>query len=53
VNDGLDCSDLAVPGKQRKARPDHRLASQRTILFGHIGPAGAQASAGGHDDCSN
>jgi hypothetical protein len=32
----LHRADLAMPGKQGKARPDHRFAGQVAILFGQL-----------------
>ena len=41
----LHRADLAVPGEQRQARPDHRLAGQLAVLLGQIA-AGAQPASG-------
>jgi hypothetical protein len=32
----LHRADLAMPGEQRQARADHRLACQLTVLFGDL-----------------
>jgi hypothetical protein len=41
----LNRADLAVPGKQRQARSDHRLARQLPILLGPL-TAGAEPAPG-------
>ena len=43
MDDRLHGTDLAMPGEQRKARPDHRLARQRSVLLGQIAPGAGPA----------
>ena len=49
MDDRLHGADLAMPGKQRKARPDHGLAGQGSVLLGQIAP-GARPAPGCNDD---
>ena len=44
MDDRLHGADLAVPGEQRQACPDDRLAGQLTVLLGQTAP-GARARA--------
>ena len=45
---GLHRADLAMPGKQRQARTDHRFARQCAVLLGQIA-AGAKPASGCDD----
>jgi hypothetical protein len=52
MDDRLHGADLAVPRKQRQARPDDGFPGQIPVLLGHLA-AGAKPAAGSDDDGGN
>jgi hypothetical protein len=51
VNDGLDCSNLCMIGKQLQASAQDRLAAEFQIRLGHV--PHPRAAAAGDKNCNN